>query len=110
MAVAIQALRAPNSNSEMAFAARAVASTCLIPHDAVVGEHLGDGGPVRKHSEFLGRMRLEHATVIHDRRADRDDPRFRTDRRAGGQQARRDREDGEPQHPAYGVGHHLPSP
>ena len=74
----------------------------LIPHDAVVGEHLGDGRSVRQQPKFLRRAPLELAGVLHDRRANSDDARFKNPRRAGGQQARRDREDGEPPRPASG--------
>jgi hypothetical protein len=54
----------------------------LILHDAVVGEHLDDGGPVRQQPEFLGRAGLELAAVLDDGRADGGDAGFRSDHRA----------------------------
>lgn len=78
----------------------------LLPHDGVVAEHFGDRRLLWQTPEFLGRARLELAAVLHNRWADRDDPRFRTARRAAAQQARRDHEDGEPPRGASGDGHH----
>src|SRR3546814_13993639 len=61
----------------------------LLPHDAVVGEHFGDGGPARQQIELVGRARLELAAVLADGWADRDDARFSSDRRAAGQRDRK---------------------
>ena len=71
-------------------------ATCpgLIPHHLVVGEHLPDGGKRRvgkQGVEFAGCAREEFPAVLDHRRTG---CAVRTFRRASGEQARRDREDG----------------
>jgi hypothetical protein len=75
----------------------------LLPHDGVVARHLGDRGTLWQQIELVSRASLELATVLGHVRADGGDGGFRNARRAAGQQARRDREDGETQRPASGV-------
>lgn len=83
---------------------------CLVAQNAVVGEHLGDGGAIRQHAKLFVGAGLDLAAVLDDGRTDGHDARLRTIRRAAAQQARCDREDGELPLPASGVGHHWPSP
>lgn len=82
---ALQVLRA-GSTAEIPACPR------LIPHDLVVGEHLLDSRARRQAIEFVGRPGEEFAAVGDDWRTGR---AVRTFRRAGGEQAHRDREDGE---------------
>ena len=64
----------------------------LLPHRLVVGEHLLDGRADRQRREFVDRAVEEIPAVRDDRRTG---CVVRTCRRASGEQARRDREDGE---------------
>ncbi len=82
----------------------------LLPHHRIVAHHLGDGRSVRQHWHFFGRLPLELPAVFHHRRACPHAAGLKTHRRAAGQPARPDHEDGEPPPPASGVGHHWSSP
>lgn len=68
----------------------------LIPHDAIIGEHSGDCGPVREQHDFFRCAGLELVVVLNDGWADGAAQQIRTAPRAAAQQARGDREGGEP--------------
>jgi len=82
----------------------------LIPQDRVVGEPADDQRALRQGLDLFCHARLLRSAVIHHRRACPHAARFKTHRRATGQPARRDYEDGEPPLPAFGVAHHWLSP
>ena len=78
----------------------------LVAHDGVIAQHFRDHRSLLQPGQFLGRPRLEHPAILDDGRARREPAFLRTNRRAAAQQARGDREDGEPPLPASGVGRH----
>lgn len=65
---------------------------------------------LRQQIELVGCPRLELSAILDHGRASREPAMLRTNRPASVQQARGDREDGEPPLPASDVGRHWPSP
>ena len=82
----------------------------LISHDSIIGHHRHDDRSIWYPRQFIRCLRLHLPAILHDRRTNALPTRFKTHRRAAGQPARRDYEDGEPPLPASFVVLHWLSP